>query len=87
MTRHQDFHDLHRSGCFAGGGAIESAERGRDGGDGVRRISTGSQIARLTHAAIRDAVTGMLRDGSFAGLKGAASGDEIDALLRDGAGI
>ena len=53
---------------------------------GVRRISTGSQIARLTHAAIRDAVTGMLRDGSFAGLKGAASGDEIDALLQSGAG-
>lgn len=53
---------------------------------GVRRISTGSQIARLTHAAIRDAVTGMLRDGNFAALKGAASGDEIDALLQRGAG-
>jgi 2-methylisocitrate lyase-like PEP mutase family enzyme len=53
---------------------------------GVRRISTGSQIARVAHAAIRDAVTGMLRDGTFDALKGAASGDEIDALLRDGAG-
>ena len=53
---------------------------------GVRRISTGSQIARVAHAAIRDAVTGMLRDGTFAGLRGAASGDEIDALLQSGAG-
>ena len=52
---------------------------------GVRRISTGSQIARLTHAAIRDATTAMLGEGSFAPLKGTASGDEIDALLARGA--
>ncbi len=52
---------------------------------GVRRISTGSQIARLTHAAIRDAVTAMLDEGSFAPLSGVASGDDIDALLRRGA--
>jgi 2-methylisocitrate lyase-like PEP mutase family enzyme len=52
---------------------------------GVRRISTGSQIARLTHAAIRDATVAMLDHGSFAPLGGAASGDEIDALLRRGA--
>ncbi len=50
---------------------------------GVRRISTGSQIARLTHAAIRDSVTAML-NGSFAPLMGTASGDEIDALLLQG---
>jgi 2-methylisocitrate lyase-like PEP mutase family enzyme len=48
---------------------------------GVRRISTGSQIARLTHAAIRDAGRAMLQDGSFAPLAGTAPGDEIDALL------
>ncbi len=53
---------------------------------GVRRISTGSQLARLTHAAIRDSVAAMLDRGSFAALKGTASGDEIDALLRKGAG-
>jgi len=53
---------------------------------GVRRISTGSQIARVAHAAIRDAMTGMLHDGTFAGLRGAASDDEIDALLQRGAG-
>lgn len=51
---------------------------------GVRRISTGSQIARLTHAAIRDATAAMLGPGSFAPLAGTASGDEIDALLFKG---
>ncbi len=51
---------------------------------GVRRISTGSQIARLTHAAIRDSVSAMLGPGSFVSLAGTASGDEIDALLLKG---
>ncbi len=51
---------------------------------GVRRISTGSQIARLTHAAIRDATTAMLDHGSFAPLADTASGDDIDALLLKG---
>jgi 2-methylisocitrate lyase-like PEP mutase family enzyme len=52
---------------------------------GVRRVSTGSQIARLTHAAIRTAVTAMLAEGSFQPLMATASGDEIDALLAKGA--
>jgi 2-methylisocitrate lyase-like PEP mutase family enzyme len=51
---------------------------------GVRRISTGSQIARLAHAAIRDSVSAMLTQGSFAPLAATASGDEIDALLLKG---
>jgi 2-methylisocitrate lyase-like PEP mutase family enzyme len=51
---------------------------------GVRRISTGSQIARLTHAAIRDATKAMLDQGSFAPLMATASGDDIDALLLKG---
>jgi 2-methylisocitrate lyase-like PEP mutase family enzyme len=51
---------------------------------GVRRISTGSQIARLTHAAIRDATNAMLNQGSFAPLMATADGDEIDALLLKG---
>jgi 2-methylisocitrate lyase-like PEP mutase family enzyme len=51
---------------------------------GVRRISTGSQIARLTHAAIREATAAMLGPGSFAPLMGTANGDEIDALLLKG---
>jgi 2-methylisocitrate lyase-like PEP mutase family enzyme len=53
---------------------------------GVRRISTGSQIARVTHAAIREAVAAMLDEGSFAPLMRAAPGAEIDALLERGAG-
>lgn len=54
---------------------------------GVRRISTGSQIARVTHAALREAVAAMLDEGSFAPLLRAASGDEIDALLARGAAV
>lgn len=53
---------------------------------GVRRISTGSQIARVTHAAIREAVGAMLGEGSFAPLTRAAAGGEIDELLARGAG-
>jgi 2-methylisocitrate lyase-like PEP mutase family enzyme len=52
---------------------------------GVRRISLGSQVARVTHAAIRDCLAGIYGEGSFAALKRAASGDEIDALLLKGA--
>lgn len=53
---------------------------------GVRRISTGSQIARLTHAAIRGSVTAMLGEGSFAPLTGAMAGDAVDAMLKAGRG-
>ncbi len=53
---------------------------------GIRRISTGSMIARLAHAAIRDATRGMLEDGSFAMFSGAARGSEVDQLLLHGAG-
>lgn len=53
---------------------------------GIRRISTGSMVARLAHAAIRDATRGMLEDGSFAMFSGAAKGSEIDQLLLHGAG-
>jgi 2-methylisocitrate lyase-like PEP mutase family enzyme len=56
-------------------------------GLGVRRISLGSQVARVTHAAIRDCMTAMLGEGSFAPLLRAASGDEIDGLLARGAGV
>lgn len=52
---------------------------------GVRRISTGSQIARLTHQAIVTSVRAMLDDGSFAPLLGAASGETVDSLLEEGA--
>lgn len=50
---------------------------------GVRRVSLGSQLARLTHAAIRDGMQGLMA-GDFTPLKAGASGDEIDALLLKG---
>lgn len=54
---------------------------------GVRRISTGSQILRVSQAAIRDALAAMLGDeGSLAPLMQAAAGGEMDALLARGAG-
>lgn len=53
---------------------------------GVRRISLGSQVARVAHGAIRGAVAAMLGEGSFAPLLAAASGGDIDALLKRGSG-
>lgn len=50
---------------------------------GVRRVSLGSQMARVTHAAIRDGMKSVLA-GDFTALKGSASGDEIDAMLKEG---
>ncbi|MEJ6391867.1 isocitrate lyase/phosphoenolpyruvate mutase family protein [Gymnodinialimonas sp. 2305UL16-5] len=50
---------------------------------GVRRISAGSQIARVTHAALRDAVEAVMA-GDLGALKAAAPGDEIDNLLKLG---
>jgi 2-methylisocitrate lyase-like PEP mutase family enzyme len=68
-------------------GPLKSMTIAELGAMGVRRISTGSQIARLTHAAIRDSVSTMLHDGHFAPLKAAMSGDEVDALLAKGADV
>ena len=51
---------------------------------GVRRISTGSKIARLTHAAIHDSVREMLGSGTFTQFNNAISGDAVDALLDQG---
>jgi 2-methylisocitrate lyase-like PEP mutase family enzyme len=51
---------------------------------GVRRISTGSMIARLTHQAIHDSVSEMLGAGSFNSFNNAMSGDAVDALLEQG---
>jgi 2-methylisocitrate lyase-like PEP mutase family enzyme len=52
---------------------------------GVRRISVGSAIARVTHAAIRDATAAMLDSGDFTPLAGAMSGGAVDRMLHDGA--
>ncbi len=54
---------------------------------GVRRISVGSQVARLTHRAIKDSVSAMLGDdGGFSSFSQSISGDDVDALLIAGAG-
>mgnify|MGYP000108362161 CR=1 FL=1 len=53
---------------------------------GVRRISLGSMIARITHAAIEREMDAILGEGRFSGFSAAASGSRIDALLIKGAG-
>lgn len=52
---------------------------------GVRRISLGSMIARVTHAAIAEQMDAILRDGDFSKLSAAASGSRINAMLEAGA--
>jgi len=52
---------------------------------GVRRISIGSALSRVTHHHIVKATQMMCGElGSFEGLADAASGDEIDAMLLAG---
>lgn len=51
---------------------------------GTRRISVGSMIARVAHAAILDATRRIMEDGSFEAFSGAADGNEIDRLLVEG---
>lgn len=53
---------------------------------GARRISVGSQVARLTHRAIRDATREMLDHGSFDSFRQSMSGGEVDGLLARGSG-
>lgn len=53
---------------------------------GIRRISVGSAIARLAHAAILRASRAALDEGDFAPLLEAAKGATIDDLLARGAG-
>lgn len=52
---------------------------------GVRRISVGSMIARLTHAAIANQMQAIMAEGSFKGFSQAASGSVINKMLSDGA--
>ena len=49
---------------------------------GAARISVGSALARLTHAAILRGARAMLDDGDFSELTKGASGAEIDAMLQ-----
>ena len=58
--------------------AAESAKAG------IRRISTGSAIARATHKKLVDVTTAMLDEGDFSPLLEAASGKAIDYMLQAG---
>jgi 2-methylisocitrate lyase-like PEP mutase family enzyme len=52
---------------------------------GARRISLGSMIARVTHAAIAEQMSAIIDEGSFDKLSVAASGSRINAMLAAGA--
>ncbi|MCB1461709.1 MAG: isocitrate lyase/phosphoenolpyruvate mutase family protein [Nitratireductor sp.] len=67
-------------------GAVAKLKVGQIAELGVRRISVGSQIARLTHAAIRDAMNAIVRDGHFAPFEGGMGGGAVNELLEKGAG-
>ena len=51
---------------------------------GVARVSVGGGLARLTHAAIRDAGQSLLA-GDFSPLTGGMAGEEADEMLQAGA--
>ena len=57
--------------------------RAEFGALGVARISVGSALARVTHAALLDAGRG-LAEGRFDVLRGGAAGAEVDAFLAAG---
>jgi len=54
---------------------------------GARRISLGSMIARVTHAAIAEQMDAIMKDGDFTKLSAAASGSKIDAMLIAGSNM
>jgi 2-methylisocitrate lyase-like PEP mutase family enzyme len=65
-------------------GAVQKMTVAEIAGIGVRRISLGSMIARLTHRAIHDSVDEMLNAGTFTRLGQAMSGSKVDAMLLAG---
>ena len=65
-------------------GAVQSMSVAEVAALRVRRISTGSKIARVTHRAVHDCVAEMLGGGTFANFNAAMSGDAVDALLDQG---
>ncbi|MEL7104731.1 MAG: isocitrate lyase/phosphoenolpyruvate mutase family protein [Pseudomonadota bacterium] len=67
-------------------GALARTDIATLAGLGVRRISLGSMPARVTHAALMNAMAGIYQRGTFDGLAGAAPGAEVDALLGKGGG-
>lgn len=53
---------------------------------GIARISLGSALSKVTHAALLKAAKGILNDGDFSELLNGASGEEIEALLTQDRG-
>lgn len=51
---------------------------------GVRRISVGSMIARMTHAVTLDVMHSITENGDFDSFANAADGSQIDRLLAEG---
>jgi 2-methylisocitrate lyase-like PEP mutase family enzyme len=66
-------------------GAVRELPRAELAAAGVARISLGSGLARLAHAALLNAAPTVLA-GDFRPLADAAAGTDIDALLARGAG-
>lgn len=66
-------------------GPLRKVSVAKMGAMGVRRVSLGSVVARVTHAAIKDTM-GALIEGDLTVAGNAARGDEIDAMLVKGAG-
>ena len=53
---------------------------------GVRRISVGSMIARMTHAATLNAMQSIVEEGHFEPFATASNGSTVDRLLSEGSG-
>jgi len=66
-------------------GALARADRAAMAAAGTARISLGSGLARLAHAALVEAAREILGQGRFEGLARGASGAEMAALLARGA--
>lgn len=49
---------------------------------GVARVSLGSALARVTHAALIETAEKILKYGDFTGFQNAARGDDVEALLK-----
>ncbi|MEM6577905.1 MAG: isocitrate lyase/phosphoenolpyruvate mutase family protein [Pseudomonadota bacterium] len=63
-------------------GAFAKVSRAEFASIGVARISLGSALARVTHAALIDAATQILNDGDFTSFIKGARGDDVEALLE-----
>ncbi|MAQ84668.1 MAG: PEP phosphonomutase [Maritimibacter sp.] len=62
-------------------GPFAQVSRAEYAAAGIARISLGSALARVTHAAIRDAAQAMFGNGDFSPLTKVMPGSDVDALL------